>query len=153
MFGSIVRNFKNAGVIVNVSLCVQLNADKYDFESVLSHTGTGLEIHDLGMKAHRELLRRLKKSMLPRRIGEKFEDIAWVLAAGALFESVPNIRKSASSQGEFTIPYLCFLAEHLSKAYRERESRDVCISRTGEVFINSFAGLHSDSKNLGNYKG
>ena len=152
MFGSILRNFKNAGVKVNVSLCVQPYADKYDFEPVFSYSDTGLKIHDLGMKAHRELLRQAMSSSLPPRRGERFEDIAWMVAASSLCKQVPKLRTCSPSEYGLALPYLCFLAEYLSREWQPEEARDICISKTSEVFINSFSGMESNSKSLGRYE-
>ena len=152
MFRSILRNFKNAGLKVNVALCVQPRADKYDFEPVFSYSDTGLKIHDLGMKAHKELLRQAMASALPPRRGEKFEDIAWMVAASALYRQVPKLRTCSPAEYGMALPYLCFLAEHISKDWKPEEARDVCISRTSEVFINSFAGMNTDSRTLGRYE-
>ena len=152
MFSSILRNFKNAGLRVNVALCVQPYADKYDFEPVFSYSDTGLKIHDLGMKAHRELLKQAMSSVLAPRTGEKFEDIAWMVAASSLFKQVSRLRTCSPADYGMALPYLCFLTEYLSREWQPEEARDVCISRTSEVFINSFSGMNSDSKTLGRYE-
>ena len=91
-------------------------------------------------------------SAIPRRKGELFEDMAWKVAAYSLIEFAPKLCDTPAAQVGMVIPYTCFLAEYLSKSYRESEGRDVCISTDGTVFINSFAGLYTDSKTLGNYK-
>lgn len=151
MLNSIFRNFKNAGLTVNVALCVQPNADKDHFEAVFSHSGTGLEIHNLGMKAQRSLSKQAMSSVLPPRKGEKFEDIAWMVAASSLYEDLPKLRTCSPENFGMALPYLCFLAEYISREWQTEEARDVCISRTGEVFINSFVGMHSETKKLGRY--
>jgi len=152
MFSSILRNFKNAGLKVNVALCVQPYANKYDFEPVFSYSDTGLKIHDLGMKAHRELLKQAMSSVLPPRKGENFEDIAWMVAASSLYKQVPRLRTCSPADYGMALPYLCFVAEYLSREWQPEEARDVCISRTSEVFINSFSGMNSNSKTLGRYE-
>jgi hypothetical protein len=152
MFGSIIRNYKNAGVRVDISLCVQRSPEEKEFQVLFVHGATGLEVHNLASTAHRELLRQARSSAIPRRPGELFEDIAWKVAAYSLVESAPKLRNTPAAQVGMAIPYTCFLAEYLSKSYRESEGRDVCISTDGAVFINSFAGLHTNSKALGNYK-
>ncbi len=152
MFGSIIRNYKNAGVRVNVALCLQLDAQKKEFPPLFVHGATGLEIHNLASKAHRELLGMAMKSSLPRRPGERFEDIAWKLAAHSLVQALPELRLRPASEVKIAIPYTCFIAEYLSKTFRDGEERDVCVAADGKVFINTFAGLHSESKILGIYR-
>lgn len=152
MFSSIIRNFKNAGLTGSVSLCVQPHPDKYDFEPVFSHSETCLKLHDLRMKAHRELLKQARSSALPHPPGQRFEDIAWKVAAGVLHREVPRLRTCSPSQYGMVLPYLCFLAEYLSRDWQADEIRDVFISRTGEVVINSFAGMSTDSMSLGRYE-
>jgi uncharacterized caspase-like protein len=152
MFDSIIRNYKNAGVQVNISLCVQRVEGDKEFPPLFVHGASGLEVHNLATAAHRELMRQARASSLPRRPGEKFEDIAWKVAAYSLNQALPELRTRPASQVGMVIPFTCFLAEYLSKSFREREERDVCISAEGEVFINSIADLHTDSKSLGNYK-
>ena len=151
MFGSVVRNFKNAGVRVNVALRVQQTDGKEQFPALFVHGGTGLEIHNLASVAHRELLRQARSSVLPRPRGERFEDVAWRVAAHSLFEAVPSLRMKPAAQVGMVIPYTCFIAEYLSRSYRDGEERDVCISTAKQVFINSIAGLHTESKTLGAY--
>ncbi len=152
MFSSIIRNYKNAGVHVNVTLCVQRVVGDKEFPPLFVHGATGLEVHNLASAAHRELLRQAMSSSLPKGPNERFEDIAWKAAAHSLVEALPTLRVKPASEVGMAIPYVCFLAEYLSKTFRDREERDVCISADGEVFINSMAGLHTDSKMLGNYK-
>ena len=151
MLGSIIRNYKNAGVRVNVSLCVQSGASSKAFPPLFVQGATGLEIHNLASAAHRELLRQAKASVMPRRPGSRFEDEAWKVAAYSLVEWLPGLRAQSAGSVGMSIPYTCFIAEYLSKEYRNGEERDVCISASGQVFINSFAGLHTDSKSLGRY--
>lgn len=152
MFGSIIRNYKNAGVQVNISLCVQRNTGDKEFLPLFVHAASGLEVHNLATTAHRELMRQAMASAFPRHRGEKFEDIAWKVAAYSLQKTLPELRAKPAPQVAMVIPYTCFIAEYLSKSFREREERDVCISAEGEVFINAIAGMHTDSKSLGNYK-
>lgn len=152
MFGSIIRNYKNAGVRVQVALCVQRAPGDKEFPPLFVHGGSGLDVHNLAAMAHRELLRQAMSSPLPRRPGEKFEDVAWKVAAYSLQHALPELREKPASQVGMVIPYTCFIAEYLSKSFRDREERDVCISVEGEVFINAIAGMHADSKSLGNYK-
>ena len=151
MLGSIIRNYKNAGVRVKVSLCVQLSPGDKQFPPLFVHGTTGLEIHNLASSAHRELLRQARSSALPPRPGERFEDIAWKVAAYSLVEAVPKLRTMPAEHVGMAIPYSCFIAEYMSKTYRDGEERDICISTEGLVFINSIAGLHTGSKRLGNY--
>ncbi|MBD3813295.1 MAG: hypothetical protein IE917_13880 [Betaproteobacteria bacterium] len=152
MLGSIIRNYKNAGVRVNISLCVQLASGEKQFPPLFVHGASGLEIHKLASAAHRELLRQARNSALPPRLGERFENVAWKVAAFSLIEALPSLSTRPAAEMGMAIPYTCFIAEYLSKTYLEREERDVCISADGEVFINSIAGLHTDSRLLGNYK-
>ena len=42
MFGSIMRNYKNAGVSVQVALCVQASANDKEFPPLFVHAGKGL---------------------------------------------------------------------------------------------------------------
>ena len=151
MFKSIIRNYKNAGVIASVSLCIQASPTEYNFQNIFTHTGTGLELHNLASRGYRELLRQARKSPFRLRQGEKFEDIAWRVASYSLFESISHLRGSSSDQPTMTAPYLCLLAEYLSRDWLPNEARDIFISRVGEVSINSFAGLNTDTKILGNY--
>ena len=151
MLGSIIRNYKNAGVRVKVSLCVQSDASSKAYAPLFVHGATGLEIHNLASAAQRELLRQARASAMPHGRGSRFEDVAWKVAAYSLMESLPSLRDQPASSVGMTIPYTCLIAEYLSKEYRSGEERDVCISANGEVFINSFAGLHTDSKTLGRY--
>jgi len=152
MFSSIIRNYKNAGVRVNVALCVQRQDGDKEFQPLFIHGATGLEVHNLASAAHRELLRQAMASSLPKRPSERFEDVAWKVAAYSLVEALPTLRVKQASEVGMVIPYACFLAEYLSKTFREGEERDVCISADDKVFINAIAGLHTDSKMLGNYK-
>ena len=152
MLGSIIRNYKNAGVRVNVALCVQHAVGDKEFPPLFVHGATGLEVHNLASTAHRELLRQARGSALPKRPGERFEDIAWKVAAYSLVQALPALRSKPASEVGMAIPYTCFLAEYLSKTFREGEERDVCISADGQVFINAIAGLYTDSKALGNHK-
>jgi hypothetical protein len=52
MFGSVGRNYKNAGVNVHVALCVQLDPNKTEQVQIFEQPGTGLEIHNLAGEAH-----------------------------------------------------------------------------------------------------
>ena len=152
MLGSIIRNYKNAGVRVNVSLCVQPSPGDKRFPPLFVQGGSGLQIHNLASAGHRELLRQAMSSALPRRPGERFEDIAWKVAALSIMESLPQLRQQPAERVGFVVPYTCFIAECLSSTYLESEERDVCISAEGEVFINSIAGLKTSSRTLGNYR-
>lgn len=152
MFSSIIRNYKNAGVAVNVALCVQPHPDRYDFEPVFSFSETGLKVHNLSMQAHRALLKQAMASALPHRRTERFEDIAWMVAARSLHEQVPKLRTCSPSDYGMALPYLCFLAEYLSRDWKAGEARDVYIFRTSEVMINSFSGMQSETKTLGRYE-
>jgi hypothetical protein len=153
MLGSLIRNYKNTGVRVNVSLCVQQSPADKSFPPVFVHGATGLEIHNLATAAHRELMRQARGSALPRRPGERFEDLAWKVATFSLIKSLPELRHKPAASVGMVIPYSCFLAEYLSLNWRDGEERDVCISASGEVFINALApGLHTDAKTLDRYE-
>ena len=152
MFGSIIRNYKNAGVKANIALCIQSAPGEKEFPPLFVHGATGLEIHNLASAAHRDILRRARGSSLPKPLGERFEDIAWKVAAYSLIEAIPTLRTKPAAELGMAIPYTCFIAEYLSKVFQDREERDVCISTDGLVFINVIAGMHTDSKTLGNYK-
>jgi len=152
MFGSVIRNYKNAGVRVSVTLCVQPSLEEKQFPPLFVQGGTGLEIHRLASAGYRELLRQAMKSTLPRKPGERFEEIAWRTAAFAIVELLPQLRGHSAGQVGFLVPYTCFIAEYLSSSFLASEERDVCISSDGEVFINSIAGLHTSSRTLGNYR-
>lgn len=152
MFRSIVRNYKNAGVRVIVSLCVQLDASSKEFPPLFVHSGTGLDIHNLAAFANRELLRQAHSSGIPPSRGEKFEDLAWKVATYSLVSALPQLRVKPAADVGMVIPYTCFLAEHLSLVWLDGEERDVCISASGEVFVNAIAGLHTDSKLLGRFE-
>jgi hypothetical protein len=89
---------------------------------------------------------------MPLRGGQRFEDLAWRVAASSLYEQVPRLRTSSPSEYGMSLPFLCFVAELLSKDWKHEEARDVFISRTGEVSINSFAGLETDVKALGSFR-
>lgn len=151
MLGSIFRNYKNAGVRVNISLCVQRDAASKKFSPLFVHGGTGLEIHRLASSAHRDLLRQAQSSAISRDRTEKFEDTAWKVATSSLVNALPQLRIKPAAEVSMVVPYTCFIAEYLSLVYRDGEERDVCISANREVFINSFAGLHTASKSLGCY--
>lgn len=150
MFGSIVRNYKNAGVNVRVALCVQLDPNKTEHVQIFEHPGTGLEIHNRAGEGHRELLRQARSSALPPR--EKFGDVSWKVAAYSLMENVPTLRTAYPPNVPFAVQFVCFIAEYASKEYQDRETRDVFISATGEVSIEAIAGMESKSTILGNYK-
>jgi hypothetical protein len=152
MLGSIIRNYRNAGVRVNVSLCVQQRAGDKEFPPLFVHGGTGLEIHNLAGEGKRELLRQARQSVLHPRAGERFEDIAWKVAAYSLVQSVPELLVRPASEVGMVVPYTCLIAEYLSQEFRDKEEGDVCISAEGEVFVQSLAGLHSDSRTLGRYE-
>lgn len=150
MFGSIARNHKNAGVNVRVALCVQLDPNKAEHVQIFEYPSTGLEIHKLAGEGHRELFRQARASALPPR--EKFENVAWKVAACSLMEKVPTLCTAYPPNVLFAVQLLCFIAEYASKKFQDRETRDVLISATGEVSIESIAGMVSKSTILGNYK-
>lgn len=152
MFSTLIRNYKNAGVKVSVTYCVQPHPDRYDFEPVFTHASTGLEIHNLANQGFRHLLSQAKASSLPRSPNERFEDIAWKIAAYALEQVTNSLRTCSPNDYGINLPYLCLLAEQLSKEWRDGEARDVCISRDGEVIVHSIAGMHTASKKLGKFR-
>lgn len=152
MLGSLIRNFKNAGVRASIAFCVQRTAGPYELEQVFTYSGSGLDLHKLASQGHRDILRQAMASALPRRPGTRFEDIAWPFAAALLMERSAHLRTASPDSYGLALPYACFIAEYLSLSYRNGEHRDVCINREGEVFVNSFAGLDAESKTLGNYR-
>jgi len=152
MIGTIIRNYKNAGRKVSISYCDQPHPDRYDFAPVFTYTGTALEAHNLATKAQRELLSQAMASTLPKRSNERFEQIAWKVAASALQRATSHLRTCGPNEYGMNLPYLCFLAEHLSKEWQQGEARDIHISRDGQVVIHTFVGMHANSMTLGGFK-
>jgi hypothetical protein len=154
MLGSIIRNYKNAGVAVTLKLHLADSKVAFDrtLRPVVVHNGTGLELHNLAGAAHRELLRQAMASALPRRSGAKFEDEAWRVAAYAIQQEEAELMMVGAKNLPTVVPYACFLAEYLSKSFADREERLVCIARTGEVWLESKRGSTTEAKDLGNFK-
>jgi hypothetical protein len=96
------------------------------------------------------LIRQALASALPPR--EKFEDVTWNVAPYPLMEKVPALRIAYPPNVPFAVKFVCFIAEYASKEFQDRETRDVFISTTGEVSIESIAGMVSSSTILGSYK-
>jgi hypothetical protein len=149
MFGTLIRNYKNASLPVTVSLWVQPPTDSDEYIRLFAHTDTGLAIHNLASAGHRNLLAQAMKSSLPRRPGEKFEDIAWEVAAAALIKSQAYLLYKPAASVGMSLQYTCFLAEYLTKNYRGNEEREVRISKSRRVTIRSVKGTEIQAFTLG----
>jgi len=143
MFGSIIRNYKNAGANVEVTLLAEETPGQKPMPTFAVFKGTALAVHDLASKGQRELLRQARSSALPRRPGEHFEDIAWSVAAASIRSALPEVQRVGAERAGFVLPYLCFLAEHLSLEWADRESRDVFLELNRNVWVHGVAGMHS----------
>lgn len=154
MLGSIIRNYKNAGVTVTLKLHLADSKATFDrtLRPVVVQSGTGLQLHNLASTAHRELLRQAMGSALPRRPGTKFEDEAWRVAAYAIQQEEAELIMVGAKNLPNVVPYACFLAEYLSKSFVDGEERMVCIARNGEVWVESKRGATTESKDLGNFR-
>src|SRR6218665_521104 len=98
MFDTIIRNYKNAGRKVSISYCNQPHPDRYEFAPVFTYTCSALEAHNLATHTQRELLSQAMASALPKRPHERFEQIAWKVAASALQSATSHLRTCGSSE-------------------------------------------------------
>lgn len=140
MFRTIVRNYRNAGVQVTVSLLIEETPGQ-EPATFAVFKGTGLAVHDLATKGRRELLRQARFSKMRR--GQRFEEIAWSVAAYSIRSSLPSIKANGASETGFVLPYMCLLAERLSLTWADGETRDVIVDVNESVYVHSVANLLS----------
>ena len=153
MLGLIIRNFRNAGKNnVGLGLSVPDPSDETGMRQVMMHVGTGLDIHNLAGKGHRDLLRMASQSQLPRRRGVKFEDEAWPVAASILVRAAIGMELRSPETWGVNLHYVAFLGEYATMDYEADELRELLIREDGTVTIRRAALGKLTYTDLGNYK-
>jgi hypothetical protein len=149
MLETILRNYRNASRQVSISL--RLDPKDGTPGSIFEYRATALEIHRLASRAHRHLLAQARTSTLSMPRG-RFEDIAWMVAMSVLMNDASRLKTCGPDQYGMSLAYLCFLTEYVSKDWAAGESRDVFVSKNGDVSIYWIGdNLSNDYFKLGNY--